>query len=197
MLPINSDFTLPTDYTEYQNKAWRLVFVSEEETESRPTERSMVIDDLRLFFWENHDGDGNVTAGSDVVEYSIRADNNGNVTMEGTVPYPSDYYNMVVSGYVDGVDALIQTIFLILSTERYKFPIYSFDYGVELVDLFGKPMPFVIAEIPRRITEALTQDNRVISCDNFLFFPNREKLLVQFQVNSIYGTVGAEMGVTV
>jgi hypothetical protein len=197
MLPINSDFTLPTDYTEYYNKTWRLVPVSEEDKDGRPTERPMVLDDLRLFFWETHDDEGNVTADSDIIEYSVRSDENGNVTMQGIVPYPSDYYDTVTSGYVDGVDALIQTMFIILSTERYKFPIYSFDFGVELVDLFGKPIPFVIAEIPRRITEALTQDNRIDSCSNFLFAADKNKLRVQFTANTIYGAVGAEMGVTV
>ena len=196
MIPLLSDLTLPAD-TVYTNRTWRLVYVSEENRESRPADRPIVLDDLRLFFWATDDGNGTVTADSDIVTYTVRSDGNGTVTIEGTVPYPDDYYDMVSSGWTDGLNALIQTIFLILSTERYKFPIYSFDYGVELVDLFGKPIPFVIAEIPRRITEALTQDDRVDDCVDFRFFPERSRLLVQFTVKTIYGRVYANMGVVV
>lgn len=70
--------------------------------------------------------------------------------------YPGRTYNVVVdknrvSGYTDDLAAVKQAIYLILSTERYKCLIYSWDYGVELVDLIGKPMPYVMSEIPYRI----------------------------------------------
>ena len=194
MIPMISNLTLPDEYAEYYNQAWRLVYVSEEDKEGRPTERPLVLDDLRLFFWAVHDGNGNVSAGSDIAEYTVRS-NGGTVTIEGTVPYPADDYDMITAGYVDGIEALIQTMFIILSTERYKFPIYSFDFGVELVDLFGKPIPFAMAELPRRVTEALTQDNRIYGCTDFYFEPNRTTLFMRFTVKTIYGNVGAEMRV--
>lgn len=197
MLPILSELTLPADYVEYKNVSWRLINISEQEKENRPADRPMVLEDLRMFFWSTHDGNGNVTADSDVIVYTVRDNGSGTVTIDGTVPYPSDFYDMATSGYCDGVDSLIQTMFIILSTERYKFPIYSFDYGIELIDLFGKPISFAIAEIPRRVTEALTQDNRVNNCTDFRFKTNKSKLWVQFTVETIYGNVNAEMGVTV
>lgn len=45
-----------------------------------------------------------------------------------------------ISGTVDNLDAMRQVIYKILNTERYQYLIYSWNYGVELMDLFGSPM---------------------------------------------------------
>lgn len=113
------------------------------------------------------------------------------------VTYPSRTYKVLldkdrISGYTDEVDALIQTIYFILNTERYKFVIYSWNYGVELFDLFGKQMTYVIPEVERRVTEALIQDDRVVKVTNFKFEPIGHKLNVTFDVISIYGTLQVE-----
>lgn len=102
-----------------------------------------------------------------------------------------------VVGYTDGLDAVIQAIYLILSTERYKYNIYSWDYGVELIDLFGKPMPYVMSELPRRITEALTQDNRIDNVTNFEFEQKGKQLHTTFTVVTTAGNVSTALEVTV
>lgn len=108
-----------------------------------------------------------------------------------------DEENYRVSGYVDNINAVKQAIYLILGCERYKFPIYSWDYGVELVDLFGKPIPYVKSEVKRRIIEALIQDNRINDVVDFQFESNKSKLHVTFTVITIYGTVNSEIEVNV
>ena len=102
-----------------------------------------------------------------------------------------------ISGYTDGIEAVIQAIYLILNTERYKFIIYSWDYGVELVDLFGKPIPYAMSELPRRINDALTQDNRIIEAKDFEFKHHRNKLFTTFTVVTDLGNVSVEMEVDV
>ena len=118
------------------------------------------------------------------------------------ISYPARTYKILIdedriSGYTDEIDALMQTIYLILNTERYKFIIYSWDYGVELVDLIGKPMPYVISEAQRRIVEALMQDDRIEEVTDFTFEKNRNTLHITFKVRSIYGTIEVEKEVTV
>lgn len=113
------------------------------------------------------------------------------------VTYPSKTYKVLldkdrISGYADKVEALIQTIYFILNTERYKYVIYSWNYGIELFDLFGKQMTYVIPEVERRITEALIQDDRITKVTNFEFEPIGHKLHVTFDVISIYGTIPVE-----
>lgn len=100
-----------------------------------------------------------------------------------------------LEGYVDGLEAVKQSVNIILNTERYKFLIYSWDYGVELIDLIGKPMPYVMSEIPRRINEALTQDERIERVENFEFEKVRDKLKVTFTVITNVGDFSAELNV--
>ena len=97
-----------------------------------------------------------------------------------------------ISGFTDRRQAMIQAIYLILNTERYQYLIYSWNYGVELADLFGKPPAFCIPEIKRRVTEALTQDTRVISVDSFEFAHIKGKVRVIFVVHTIYGDIDVE-----
>lgn len=99
-----------------------------------------------------------------------------------------------IIGQCDGVDALKQTIFKILNTERYQYEIYSWNYGVELVDLYGEPTSFVLPEIERRVQEALSMDDRITSVDSFEFDVSKKGVVaVNFTVHSIYGDLSEEM----
>lgn len=108
--------------------------------------------------------------------------------------YPNKTYKIIsgkgrIDGFADGIAAVAQAVYLILSTERYEYLIYSWDYGVELVDLIGKPMPYVIAEVPRRITEALTQDDRIEDVKDFEFEKKGKYLYTTFTIISNVGEV--------
>ena len=50
------------------------------------------------------------------------------------VRYESDYK---LNGMCDDFEAMKQAIFKIINTERYKYLIYDWDYGIELNDLIG------------------------------------------------------------
>lgn len=117
---------------------------------------------------------------------------------------PSKTYRMLidderVSGtIIDDIEAVKQAVYKILNTERYKHIIYSTNYGVELADLFGKPIPYVLPEIPRRIEEALLADDRITKVDNFdLKYDKRGNVTCLFVVHSIFGAFDAEKEVSV
>ena len=93
-----------------------------------------------------------------------------------------------IQGYIDGLDALKQSIYKVLHTEKYEWPIYSFSYGIEWESLIGKEDPYVKVELKRRIQECLLQDNRIVSVDNFEFAAMDDNMVCTFDVNSIYGT---------
>ena len=110
---------------------------------------------------------------------------------------PSKTYKMhldesIILGYADKLDAMVQVIFSILNTERYQYVIYSWNYGIELVDLYGQQVSYVIPELKRRITEALTWDERIISVDNFDFSVNKGKITCNFTVHTIFGDIQTE-----
>lgn len=92
-----------------------------------------------------------------------------------------------IGGKVDGLVALEQSIFLMLSTEADQYIIYPYTYGINTLDLIGKPSYYVMAVIPERIKEALLSDDRVTDVSDFEFEVNGNKLTVKFVVHSIYG----------
>ena len=86
---------------------------------------------------------------------------------------------------------------MILQVERYEWLIYSWNYGVELRSLIGQPIEYCLPEIKRRITEALLQDDRITTIENFQFQIKQNKVLTQFQVVSIFGTIDTETEVEI
>lgn len=102
-----------------------------------------------------------------------------------------------VLGRVDGLEAMRQAIYLILSVERYDYLIHSWNYGVELRDLYGMPTSYCIPEIERRIREALLQDDRISAVDGFSFEEDRGKIHATFTVTTDYGAVEAERTVDI
>lgn len=102
-----------------------------------------------------------------------------------------------IGGFVDDIEAIKQMIYLTLSSERYAYIIYPWDYGIELVDLFGKPTPYVMSELERRITEALLQDDRIKKVEDFTFEQNGKALHVTFLVVTTIGNIPSELEVTI
>lgn len=111
---------------------------------------------------------------------------------------PSKNYRMIIeqniiNGYRDNIDAMKQVIYKILNTERYQYLIYSWDYGIELQDLFGEPVSYVCPELERRIKEALEQDDRINVVDSFDFdISERRTVKVKFMAHTIFGDLDAE-----
>jgi hypothetical protein len=85
----------------------------------------------------------------------------------------------------------------VLSTERYEYPIYSFNYGIELENLLGKDPVYVQIELKRRIRECLLRDDRITEVDNFKFEVNGDEIKCTFDVHSIYGDLTASKEVKI
>ena len=99
-----------------------------------------------------------------------------------------------IQGYTDELEALKQAIYKVLSTERYEYPIYSFNYGVELENLLGKDPVYVQIELKRRIRECLLRDDRVTEVDNFRFEVAGDTIQCTFDVHSIFGNITVSRG---
>lgn len=102
-----------------------------------------------------------------------------------------------IRGTVDGLESMRQAVYLILSTERYAYPIYSHNYGVELADLIGQPEDYIMSEVKRRITEALTQDDRIESVDGWVFETAKKHIIVIFTVHTVFGDIETEKEVAI
>ena len=112
---------------------------------------------------------------------------------EPSVNYKMNIKQDIINGTVDELEAMKQVIYKILNTERYQYIIYSWNYGIELMDLFGMPVIYVIPELERRITEALIQDERIESVDDFEFDSSEKRIVkASFTVHTIFGDVQTE-----
>lgn len=119
------------------------------------------------------------------------------IRKQPTFTYRMDTENRIIQGYTDGKPAMEQAIYKILNTERYHNVIYSWNYGVELANLFGKPVSYAIAELPRRITEALLQDDRIHEVGEFVFSRKRGIVAISFLAKTTQGEIAVEKEVRI
>ena len=106
-----------------------------------------------------------------------------------------DWERGCLRGQFEGIDAVKQTVFGILNTERYDYVIFSWNYGIERNRVFGHTREYVCSELKRRITDALIQDDRIGGVDSFSFDWGRGKVTVSFTVHTIYGDYETEQEV--
>lgn len=111
-----------------------------------------------------------------------------NVVTQPSKQHKMDLNKNRILGVCDNLEAMKQAIYKILNTERYKYIIYSWDYGIELIDLYGKSPMYVCPELERRVKEALLQDDRIKGVDNFEFDTSKKGVVsVTFTVHTLFG----------
>lgn len=104
-----------------------------------------------------------------------------------TRTYKIDFEKGRCVGNIDRKAAMEQAIRKILLTERFAHLIYSDDYGFQ--NMIGYERLFVQGELPRRIKEALLQDERITSIENFKLEFIKDEAFVSLRAVTIYGDV--------
>lgn len=100
---------------------------------------------------------------------------------------------------VEGKEALMIWIEKTIRTARYRYLIYSFDYGCELEDLIGLSLPRKVleSEMKRVIYEALIIDDRINDIRDFEVKQQDSTVHVKFTVDSIYDEFQQEVSIGV
>lgn len=106
-----------------------------------------------------------------------------------------DWSTKQIAGMDEGLEAMRQAVEILLNTERFRWQIYSSDFGVELEDLIGEEYDYVVSDMPRRIEEALSVDSRILSVDDFVFEQKEDRISCSFYVNTVYGALKEEVSV--
>ena len=121
---------------------------------------------------------------------------NGTIDIQvSEIPQTSNTYRLgaeTIQGSIDGLEAIKQAIQKILNTERYHYPIYSFNYGLDMEQLIGQDIEYVKIAVKGLIREALLYDDRIEEVNNFYIESNSDQLTCSFDVISIYGTITAD-----
>lgn len=120
---------------------------------------------------------------------------------DGTTTAPSKTFHIRdgrIEGTIDGLDAVRQSIELILTTERFLWPIFSSDYGVELEELIGERRPgYVGADVERRISDALLEDDRITGVKDFTLAFGNESAHVSLTAVTSFGETAVERSVPI
>jgi hypothetical protein len=99
-----------------------------------------------------------------------------------------------VSRMDEGLEAVRQAVEIALSVERYRWQIYSTNFGAELDDLVGEDEAYIVSELPRLIEEALSTDDRIRAVDDFSFSrTDGNSMTVTFAVHTVYGDISEVM----
>ena len=107
--------------------------------------------------------------------------------------YYIDKEKKIVQGTVeDYLKTVEQSVYLILQTERYDYIMYSHKYGIELKDLYGREEKYVVPMLMLRVPEALLQDERIESVEDFSYTVNGGKFLINFTIKTKYGDLKME-----
>jgi len=109
-----------------------------------------------------------------------------------SLTYRANWDKEEIYGAVDGIEAMKQAIYKILFTERYRYVIYDWNYGIELEDLMGRSISYVIPEVKKRIVDALLADRRIDSVYDFAFRYTKTTLLVTFTAKTTMGEIFLE-----
>lgn len=99
-----------------------------------------------------------------------------------------------VSRMDEGLEAVRQAVEIALSVERFRWQIYSTNFGAELDDLIGEDEAYIVSELPRLIEEALSTDDRIRAVDDFSFSRTDENsMTVTFAVHTVFGDISEVM----
>lgn len=117
-------------------------------------------------------------------------------TIKEKAVVPREYEIDFVSGQltgkiVEGKEAIKIWIWIALQTPRYRYYIYSWDYGSEFEELIGQgyTKEYIDTEVQRMTEECLLINENIQSINNFSSYMKGSQLTISFTANTIYGEI--------
>ena len=113
------------------------------------------------------------------------------VTASSIREYELDFDTGRLTGrIVTGVDALCVWAYLALKAKRYKWVIYSWQYGEEYTNLIGYSFDedYLYSEVKRYIEECLFINEHITAIEDLTVTQVREKLYVRFRMVTDVGS---------
>lgn len=102
-----------------------------------------------------------------------------------------------IQGEITGIQAVAQAVDIILNVERFRWQIYRPYSGMQWDGLIGQDPGYVASELQRRITAALTMDDRIRGISDFSYTTSGNTISASFTVNTVYGDTQTTVEVNV
>ena len=98
-------------------------------------------------------------------------------------------------GRGDNWVAVRQAVEVIVSVERFKWQIYTPNFGTDYDGLLGTEPGYAASELRRRLEDAFLPDNRILGIRDYAYTFKDVSLTVTFTVNTVFGDVTSGMEV--
>ena len=98
-------------------------------------------------------------------------------------------------GRGDGWEAVRQAVEIIVNVERFKWQIYTPNFGADYDGLLGNEAGFVASELQRRLEDAFLPDSRLLGMKDFTWSARDTSLAASFTVLTVFGDVPGSLEV--
>lgn len=118
------------------------------------------------------------------------------VTASSIREYELDFKSGRLTGrIVSGVDAICVWAYLALKAQRYRWAIYSWNYGNEVYNLIGYSFTdeYLYSEVKRYMEECLFENEHITGIENLEVNHDKEILYIKFKLITDVGSKEVEM----
>lgn len=123
-------------------------------------------------------------------------ENNATVSAEKQQITPREYgidfeTGQLTGGIVEGKEAVKVWIWLALQTPRYRYYIYTWDYGSDFEELIGQGYTeeYILAETQRMTEDCLLVNEHIQGIREFSVTMEGSALTISFVADTIYGEI--------
>lgn len=99
-------------------------------------------------------------------------------------------------GRGDNWEAVRQAVEVIVNVERFKWQIYTPNFGTDYDGLLGTEPGYAASELRRRLEDAFLPDNRILGIEEYSYTFKDVSLTVSFTARTVFGSVPGSMEVT-
>ena len=98
-------------------------------------------------------------------------------------------------GREDNWEAVRQAVEVIVNVERFKWQIYTPNFGTDYDGLLGTDPGYAASELRRRLEDAFLPDNRILGIEDYAYTFKDVSLTVTFTALTVFGDVPGGMEV--
>ena len=96
-------------------------------------------------------------------------------------------------GRGDNYEAIRQAVEIIVSVERFRWQIYTPNFGADYDGLLGTDPGYAASELRRRLEDAFLPDNRILGIKDYAYTFRDVSLTVTFTALTVFGDVPGSM----
>ena len=94
-----------------------------------------------------------------------------------------------IRGMDAGLPAMRQAVEIALSVERFRWGIYSPNFGADFTGIIGRESGYAAAALLQRVRDALSADSRVLGVENYRYTASGGTLTASLTVRTVYGDI--------